>query len=323
MLRTVVLLIGWLGATVLGPVVLAPAAPPETVLKNLHRPCGIAVRPGGTADRYELFIADSGAGRVVRWSTAAPKETADAITGFNAAADFDRFAPQGPLALWFLDPELLLVGMADVSTDRLIRSYELPEDDRMLSADAENHRNSSATQPGAATCLAITRSRVNEFVPDALLLAVRSGNGGLLLRARVQAGIVGNPKPFGGGESSTSPRAVATSPAGRFVVADQQGQLVFYNPIDGNVEMRLSTDLKQLVGLAYSPTSGSLYAADFDQGIYRIDDASQPGRTACRTVQIAEVHQPSALAFAPDGALYFVTFGTGSSGTLQVLTSDL
>ncbi|MGE3242891.1 MAG: hypothetical protein AB7I57_17590, partial [Pirellulales bacterium] len=245
------------------------------------------------------------------------------VTGITAAAEFDRFAPQGPVALWFLDPEMLLVGMAGVSNDKLIISYELPEDDQAVSAGAEGEAVARGNQTGGATCLALTRSRVNEFVPDALLLAVRNVGEGRLLKARVQSGIVGTPKPFDDGRSSESPRAVATSPAGRFVVGDENGRLVFYNPIDGKAELQLATDLKQLVSLAYSPTSGSLYAADFARGIYRLDDASQPGHPACRTVRITEASQPSALTFAPDGALYFVTFGDDANGKLQVLNNDL
>ena len=86
----------------------------------------------------------------------------------------------------------------------------------------------------------------------------------------------------------------------------------------------MATNLKQLVGLAYSPTSGSLYAADFAGGIHRIDDASEPGRPACRTVKVADVSKPTALAFAPDGALYVVTFGSADDdGTLEVVTGNL
>lgn len=296
---------------------------PEATLKHLNRPCGIAVRPGGTADRYEVFIAESGAGRIVRWSTASPGQATDVIAGFTSSAKFDRFDPQGPVALGFLDDGLIVVGTRGASPDALVRSYELPEGERVLDADADRRADARSADAGDSVCLSMTRSRPNEFVSDALLLAVREGGAGRLLRARVQAGMVGRSKSFGESESSSWPRALATSPAGRFVVGDQDGTLAFYNPIDGTEELHFTTKLTQLTGLAYSTTTGNLYAADFARGLYRIDDASQPGKPACNPVRIADVARVSALAFAPDGALYFMTFGDGDNGTLQVITGDL
>jgi hypothetical protein len=101
-------------------------------------------------------------------------------------------------------------------------------------------------------------------------------------------------------------------------------RLVFLNPLDGKVELELGSDLSSICGLAYNPTGGNLYAASFDGGIYRIDDASEPGKPACRTVKITEVSRPTGLAFAPDAALFVTTLGTGDNdGTLQFVTGDL
>jgi hypothetical protein len=295
----------------------------ESVLTNLHRPCGIAVRPGGTADRYEVFVADTGAGRVIRWSTQAPNEVTDVVAGFPSADDFERFEPQGPVALCFLDSGLLVVGADGRSEGQLLRSYELPEDDGTLAADAGNGASASASQASESYCLSLTRTRANEFVPDALILALHAGESGLIRKSRIQAGIVGQPRPFGKGQPSSVPQAVATSPAGRIVVATTDGQLTFYNPIEGNAELQLATELRQITSLAYSPITNRLYAADLSAGIFRIDDTSQPGKPACLAVRVAEVDRPSAIAFAPDGALYAVTFGDGDNGTLQVVTGDL
>jgi DNA-binding beta-propeller fold protein YncE len=171
----------------------------------------------------------------------------------------------------------------------------------------------------------MTRARANEFVPDMLVLAIRGAEGGArLMKSRVQAGIVGAPRPFGAADAATLPRTVTTSNSGRIVVGDTGGRLTFYNPIDGKVELAIPTDLRQLAGLAYSPASGSLYAADFAGGVYRIDDASEPGHPACRTVKVAEVAKPTSLAFAPDGSLYVVTFGSGEdNGALEVVSGGL
>lgn len=320
-MRSIQLLTGWCCFFAVAASAIAQSAEPTVTLKNLNRPCGIAFRPGGTADRYDVFIAETGAGRVVRWSTSAPDQAATVIEGFDRNKEFDRFEPQGPVALWFLDPGMLVVGTAAARTDDVLRNYELPEEGETLAAgDAASSARSGGDN---AVCLSITRSRANEFVTDALLLATRDAKGGRLMKARIQAGIVGKMRPFLQTEADAQPMAVATSPAGRIVVADAAGGLTFYNPIDGDAELRLTTGLKQIAGLAYSPTTNSLYAVDFSQGLYRIDDASEPGRPACKAVQIAATKDASALAFAPDGSLYVVTFGDGENGTLQVISGNL
>jgi len=297
----------------------------DTILSDLHRPCGVVVRPGGTADRFEVFVADSGAGRVVRWSNLKPKQATEVVTGFETQDAADPIRQTGPLALWFLDPGLLVVGTTRDRGGDLVRAYELPDDESVLSAEVARESTSPRDERDGATCSAMTRSRANESVPDMLVLAVRGANGlSRLMKARVQAGIVGEPRLFGAADTADSPRAVTVSNSGRILVGDAGGRLTFYNPIDGNVELALATDLKQLIGLAYSPTSDSLYAADFAGGIHRIDDASEPGRPACRTAKIADVSRPTALAFVPDGSLYVVTFGSSDvNGTLMVVSGDL
>jgi DNA-binding beta-propeller fold protein YncE len=86
----------------------------------------------------------------------------------------------------------------------------------------------------------------------------------------------------------------------------------------------MPTDLRRIVALAYSPKSGNLYVAnspttdDGHSGIYRIDQMTKPDVSTCTAVRIADVKSPTALAFAPDGALYVTT-----ASDLQKLTGDL
>lgn len=321
-MRSIHLLIGWLCFFAIAASAFAQSATPEIALQNLNRPCGIAFRPGGTADRFEVYIAETGAGRIVCWSTAAPDKAVDVIAGFEVGKEFPRFEPRGPVTLLFLDPGMLVVGTTAATADDTLRSFELPEEDTAIDAN-DGQVEARGDRANDTVCLSLTRSRANEFVTDALMSAIHDGNGGRLMKSRIQAGIVGKMRPFSEADPKARPRAVATSPAGRLVVADDQGGLTFYNPIDGQVELHFATKLKQIASLAYSPTTNSLYAADFAAGLYRIDDASQPGEPTCNPVRIAEVKQASALAFAPDGSLYLVTFGDGKDGTLQVLSGNL
>ncbi len=308
---------------------LAADATVETVLKNLSRPAGIAVRPGGTADRFEVFIAESGAGRVVRWTTLEPQQVTEVVTGFGTQDAADAFQQQGPIALLFLDPGLLVVGATSDEGGNLLGTYELPDGEKVLAADTTSEAATRNKASRGKTCAALARSHVNEFVTDRLFLAVRDAEGvSRLMASRLQAGMLGEPQSFGAEDAATNdkpaPRAITISNSGRVVVADASGRLTFYSPIDGQVELTMSTNLKQIIGLAYNPASGSLYAADFAGGVHRIDDASQPGHPASRTVKVADISQPTALTFAPDGLLYVVTFGTSDdTGTLQIISGEL
>src|SRR5262245_54162192 len=82
----------------------------NTVVTKLRRPSGIAMRPGGSADRYELFIAESGAGTISRWRSSEPEKAATVIQGFSTEAESNERSPVLPLSLTFLDPGLVIVG---------------------------------------------------------------------------------------------------------------------------------------------------------------------------------------------------------------------
>jgi hypothetical protein len=217
----------------------------------------------------------------------------------------------------------LVAGATQDKNANLLSTYELSDGAKVLTAVAGEEASRFRRMNGA-TCTSFTRARVNEFVSDRLFLTVRGADGSnRLWSARVQAGTIREPKQFGSG-TSAEPRAVAISNTGRVVVADADAKLIFYSPVDGEIELALATDLKQPSSLAYDSASGALYAADFARGIYRIDDASQPGSPACRTVKVADLSQPTAIAFAPDGALNVLTFGTSSdNGTLSILGGEL
>ena len=114
----------------------------------------------------------------------------------------DQSRQSGPLSLFFLDPGMLVVGGSTASGGALVRSYELPDEGKVLSASQSNSRDNASTSFAAAAnssvaCTSLTRTHPNDAIPDALVLVVRTGDGrASLFKARVQAGVLGQLQPF-------------------------------------------------------------------------------------------------------------------------------
>jgi glucose/arabinose dehydrogenase len=125
--------------------------------------------------------------------------------------------------------------------------------------------------------------------------------------------------------------ALAVSKRGELVVGESgsldkphAGAVSFYNPQDkGKLLLSVPTGLNEIVGLAYSPQSGNLYALDLSRndakeaGLYRIDAARQDGRMAAKAIKIVELDKPTALVFTSDGTLYVTLLGAAEAGAKE------
>jgi hypothetical protein len=311
----------------------------ETVLRGLKNPWGVAIRPGGSAVGFEVFVADTGAGRIVKLAGEKPGRSTDVITGFpTAGSGAGPLETSGPRGLLFLGRHRLLVIGGSNGEDSL-RLYELPEDNRPLEFD--DAKTVAALPADGGRLYGLARTRVNERVPDELIVTASGKDSqGWLGKVALRPGpALGEVKPFV--TSTPQPRAmvpVGLVVSGRgFVVAGWKsseekpgdGSIVFYNPIDGASLLALPTTLQDVSGLVYSEETQNLYVCDLSAdsprqgGVYRIDDASKPGKPACTAVRIAAIERPTALAVGPDGALYVTACGSGNGqGVLVRITGE-
>ena len=348
MWKSNVLVVGIFCALASGSALAVEGVKIQKLLTGLTNPSGVAIRPGDTADRYEVFIADSGAGRVLRAWSNQPNESTEAISAFSITTFGGEPMKAGPIALLFLDRERLVVGVSGNNRSANLRLYHLAEKAIL----AEQHiqqvdvaREGAPAEETANHVYAIARTRSNDRVPDAFVLtATRNDQTARLHKVAVRADQFGKLETFAANENNFAgefPVAAAVTQQG-YVVAGHVGALdrphdsriVFYSPIDGTRVMDLSTNLYDIVALAYSPHTGNLYAADIawmapnESGIYRIDDAADRGKAACVAVKVASIAGPSAMAFGPDGALYVTAFGEPNAanpktGSILKLTGEL
>jgi hypothetical protein len=329
------------------PSLAADGVKVETLLTGLSNPCGVAIRPAAPGGQEEVFVADSGALKVVRVPGSEPGQPTDVVTGFTEATFGEEPIRVGPLALLFLDRDHLLVGASGNEGRASVRMYELPDPPRPLSAAQAQQQvdfpADGAAAGGADHVYSMVRTRANDHVPDAVILAsFRNDRSGMLRKIAVRAGTLGDLQTFHDEKNRPGePADVGLAERG-YIVAGQAGTLDkprdswldFFNPIDGARVMELPIDLYDVVALAYSPTTGSLYAADIawmapdEGGIFRVDDLGEAGKPRCVPVRMAEVNRPSALAFAPDGTLYVTAFGKPNgdetnTGVLLKITGEL
>jgi hypothetical protein len=318
LISTILLLVSWTRPAV------AEEAAVETLLSGLNLPTSVAIRPGGTAERYEVFVAESGARRVIKMESDRRNEHTDVVTQFSEFADSRKFGHRGnPLSLLFLDREHLVAGLGGTPPD--VRLYTLA-DDRPTSAEQAEQRLSP--EPGDTTdeirygaCVALARTRANDVVGDMLLVSTIGDTFSFnMWKVPNRAENLASPSEFQikhrTSDAVSATGGVAVGPQGYVVIAgdggarQEESRLSFLNPVNGEVVLRRWTGLREVRGLAYCPASGNLYALGSppDGGVFRLDEpVAQPkfhngGHVSA--VKMANVARPTAMAFGPDGALY-------------------
>lgn len=307
----------------------------ETLLTGLDNPCGLVIRnPIADGAPYELFVAESGAGRILRIASDKPTESTPAVTGFpvDSYGDAEKDEPEyriGPLGMVFMTQTKLVVGTAGLPQgEDLIVVYSLPADGSPLAYDQQDHAVGPIpvgpkTTSGEGNFYGLAKT------DDALFVTSNGDDDeAWVLKARITANKLFDLQPFIATKrlvGTTGPTAATVNPKknSHYLVISQMADLEkerdsllsFYSPQSGKLAMNLRTGLYDITGLAYSPTD-NLYAVDVVRadpalgGVYRIDAAQVEGRASCRAVKIAPAERPTALAFGPDGAMYVTALGT-------------
>jgi hypothetical protein len=290
---------------------------------------------------------------VIRVASGKPAARSDAITGFDTSDSSGNFLESsGPRGVLFLDRSRLVVAGGDAKGLAFIRLYELSDGKDQQKPLTADQREQNLAPPAAGESEArifafhaLARTNANDLVPDLLILAAQAKDSApAVWKVHVRAGTLDELKPFRTTASPANAKttsAVAVGSHGYILLSQlaavdgaAQSRLEFLNPVDASPIFELSTKLQEVVALAYSPRSGNLYAADFASrdsqrgGIYRLDDAGEPGKPVVAAVKVADVSRPTAIAFAPDGALYVTALGSSdgqaeNSGVLLKLTGEL
>ncbi|HZZ73702.1 MAG TPA: hypothetical protein VFE24_15735 [Pirellulales bacterium] len=324
----------WLAA-LLGSLFLSASAgaadsPATTVLlTGLDTPWSVAVQPS----TFDVFVSESGAGRVIRTTPGDKKEPQPFITGFATKSYGQNPTYKvGPLGLAFIDREMLVVGGGDLGLGAdLVRIYSVPERDKEklpLGVDDTKSfgegKSNGKLGPVAAGSLSKTGEGLYFSVAANATNIFAIGQGdpekGWILKADL---VAGKPGPLSTTFCSTKkegdvslPFCLTLSKRGEVVVGTRSpadkphsAVLAFYHGRNGKLLLQMNTGLNEIAGLAYS-AHGNLYAIDASPhepaqaGLYRLDDN---GKGAVKPVKIAALDRPTSLAAMPDGTALLVT----------------
>ena len=303
---------------------------PRAVARNLDNPTGIAIHPR----TGNIFVADrTGVTRFSRGERGQVgrrrMQRAAEITGFPS--DIYGKGPMfdiGPLGLAFLDDEHLIV--ADGSrkdVDELILVYDIEDDapEQPAQADSAEYTlgplgpNDEGQAEGNYYAVAVTGGAI---------FATANGDDtkGWIVKSELTDGEPGELKRAIATKEAVNvdaPVALTVNKDGDLVVG-QMGEinvpgdalLSIYDPKSGELKHNWETGLNDITGLAYSPTTGKLYATDFcwmdtaEGGLFELtikDDAVE-------TRKVASLDKPTAIAFDARGNAYITVIGTAEEG---------
>jgi DNA-binding beta-propeller fold protein YncE len=301
----------------LGLTALAQNVKVEEVVGNLSNPCGVAVQPGTN----QVYITDSARGRVCRVDGG---KLEDVITGSpKDVYGKGPFYDIGPLGLVFTsDGKSVVVGDGGYKDgEECVRVYTVPASGK----PAINYEKDAAQKLGPLTPAEGVLGEGNLYglaLTSSALYVTCNGDDtkGWVATAELNGTKFGKLErwlPTKEAVEVDAPVGIAIDKSGNIVVGQmgevnkpQDSLLSFYSAKTKKLLSNFETKLYDITGVAYSP-SGKLYVTDFawmkpeEGGLFRIDQSGND----IKTVKIASLDKPTALAFAADGTLYITVIG--------------
>ena len=166
----------------------------EALFDGLDNPAGLAIRPVTEQNaRRELFFAESGAGRVLRFSSDDPSSTQEVVTGLATHVVDDATELRvGPWALGFVTPAKLAVlgGMIKSGVEQ-VGVYLIPESDKPLSAGDVDHVVELFKSEKDSQCNGFTGMTLGE---TAAYMAIGSVSQGVILKTTLAANRISAPR---------------------------------------------------------------------------------------------------------------------------------
>jgi hypothetical protein len=315
-----------------------PTVQVQAVASGLDTPISVVVSPTGS----DLFVSESGAGRVVRIASTKNAKPAPIIAGFPVGQS--AALPQlkvGPLGLTLTSSGYLVVGSGGQGPGKdAVRLFVLPTGSKRLPQPltVDDAKKTLRIKPSYES-----KTGEGEFyglvAPPYALFSTSPGDAdrGWISRAWIRGAssarfdTVLDLRPFIESQRTVHaerPMALTISKRSELVVGEagkldrsRDSLLSFYDPANGRLLLSLPTGLFDIVGLAYSPQTGLLYTIDLawadpkQGGLFRLDAVDQAGRLAVKAVKISTLDRPTSLCFAPDGSLYVTTLGKTKAAT--------
>lgn len=314
-----------------------PVAPPShldkviekrVIATSFYNPAGVAVQP----ETGHVFVSMTD--RIVRVIEGKPGAAVhDEVVGFpNETYGRGPVYEIGPLGIAFADKSTLIVGDGGAGDGAdIVRIYTVgtqPLSREKLILAATDMTSFSAPILAGLESLGGEGNFYGVAVLGASVFVTCNGDDTKGWIARLELDLK-KPAPlkltpFIRSKELTNtnaPMGATITPDGKLLVCQfgssttrPDSLLTFYNPITGTLEKKLTTGLRDLTGIAYSPKTGKLYGVDFSWaepakgGLFHLDIVEGE----VRAQRLASLDRPTALAFSPDGKLYVTVIGANS-----------